>query len=216
MTDKLRAFKYKDLCTDEFTHTTIDVRDIDGILGYSITVCIQANKYTTEYVDKKIDEFLRWFKNDLETFTEKELDDYKEMFLKSRLHDKANLEDEVERNWEVIVKCTYIFGFHEQEILALKKINVNKLREWLADHILNESNFRKLSLHIVGSISKKAKYIHLEYINDDNQQYKPNKNHCITEVGDYKKKLFMFPTKHSNKFSSEHVICNTFNSDLIA
>ncbi|EGI58332.1 Nardilysin [Acromyrmex echinatior] len=205
MTDKL----HKRLRTDKFIYITIDVRDDDGILGYSITVCIQASKYTTEYIDKEIDEFLRWFKNDLEKLTEKELDDYKEIFLKSRLHDNANLEDEVERNWEVIVKCTYIFDFHEQEILALKKINVNKLREWLADYISNESNFRKLSLHIVGSIPKKTKYVHLEYINDDNQQYKTNKNHYITKVGDYKKKLFMFPTNVRTNFSSEHVVCNT-------
>ncbi|KYM87526.1 Nardilysin, partial [Atta colombica] len=210
MTHKL----HEGLRTDKFIYITVDVRDIDEILGYSITVCIHADKCTTEYVDKKIDDFLRWFKNDLEKLTEEELDLYKEMFLKSRSHDDANLEEEVERNWKVIVKRTYIFDFHEQEILALKKINVNKLREWLADHISNESNFRKLSLHIVASIPKKAKYVHLEYINDDLQQYKPNKNHYITKVKDYKKNLFMFPTKCSNK-SSQSTEYVTHINDLI-
>ncbi|KYN33453.1 Nardilysin, partial [Trachymyrmex septentrionalis] len=192
------------LPTEKFGSTTVDVTDVNGILGYFITIRVRADRYTTEYIDKRIDQFLRWFKNVLEMFTEKELDVYKEMFLKSKSHDlnhKANLEDEVERNWEVIVKCTYIFDFHEQEILALKKINVNKLKEWSADHISDESNFRKLSLHIVKS-QKEAEYVHLEHINDDYQQYKPNhyiKNHYITNVEDYKKKLVIFPTKRSNK-----------------
>ncbi|XP_018370249.1 PREDICTED: nardilysin-like [Trachymyrmex cornetzi] len=197
MDDKL----LEGLRMDKFAFPIVQVRDINGILGYSITVYINAGEYTTEYVDKKIDKFLKWFKNDLEKITEEELDVYKEMFLKSRPQDDANIENAVERNWKEIVKRTYIFDFHEQEILALKKINVNKLREWLADHIPNGCNFRKLSLHIVGTIPKKAKYVYLECINGDHQQYKPNKNHYITKVEDYKKKLFMFPTKRSNKSS---------------
>ncbi|KYN33454.1 Nardilysin [Trachymyrmex septentrionalis] len=196
----IMEFKSREhLHTDKFTYTTVAIKDVNGILGYTINICINEDTYTTEYVDKKIDHFLRWFKNYLEMLTEEELDVYKKMFVKLRSHDNANLEHEVERNWKVIVKQTYIFDFHEQEILALKKINVNKLREWFADHISNESNFRKLSLHIVGPISKKAKYVHLEYINDDYQQYKPNKYHYITKVEDYKKKLVIFPTKRSNK-----------------
>ncbi|KAG5310113.1 NRDC protein, partial [Acromyrmex insinuator] len=144
-----------------------------------------------------IDEFLRFFKNDLEKLTEEELDVYKEIYLKSRSHEDDNFEDE--ENWYQIIDHNYIFDFHEQEILALKDINVKKLSEWLADYTLNGSNFRKLSLHIVGNIPKKAKYVNLEYINDDHQQYKLNKYHYITNVEDYKKKLFIFPTERSNK-----------------
>ncbi|KYN14346.1 Nardilysin, partial [Trachymyrmex cornetzi] len=195
MADKL----HEGLPVNKFTHATVNVKAYNGIVGLLITVSTQAHKYTTEYVDKKIDEFLRWFKNDLEKLTEEELDGYKEMFLKSKLHDDANLKDEVERNWKEIVNSTYIFDLHEQEILALKKINVNKLTEWLADHTSKGSNFRKLSLQVVGAIPKTAKYVGLEYVNDDHQQRKPSKYHYITKVEDYKKKLFMFPTKRSFK-----------------
>jgi len=94
MDDKI----HEGLLVDKFIHTIVDVRDIHGILGYYITICTETDKYTTAYVDKKINEFLRWFKNDLEKLTEEELDVYKEMFLKSRSHDKTDLEDEVERN----------------------------------------------------------------------------------------------------------------------
>jgi len=197
MNDKI----YEDLFLHNFIYIKINFSDVNGILGYSITTSAQAYQYTTEYLDKKIDEFLRWFKNIMEQLTEKELDVYKERFLKSRSYDDANLEEEAERNWKEIMTCTYMFDLHEQEILALKKINVNKLREWLADHTLNGSNFRKLSLHIVGTIPKKAKYVDLQYINDDHQQYKPTKYHYITKVEDYKKKLFIFSIKRSNKSS---------------
>ncbi|XP_012064300.1 PREDICTED: nardilysin-like [Atta cephalotes] len=192
---------HEDLLLHKFIYTKINFSNVNGILGYFITICAQAYQGTTEYLDKKIDEFLRWFKNIMEELTEEELDVYKEMFLKSRSYDNANLEEEAERNWKEIITCTYIFNLHEQEILALKKINVNKLREWLADHTLNGSNFRKLSLHIVGVIPKNVKYVHLEYVNDDHQQYKSNKYHYITKVEDYKKKLFIFSIKHSNKSS---------------
>jgi len=182
-----------EVLADKFD-ATVDIVNYYGILGYSITVCTQAHKYTTEYVDKKIEEFLRWFKNDLEKLTEEELDVYKERFLKSRSHDDVKIENE--RNWYQILCQTYVFNLHEQEILALKNINVKKLREWFADHTSNGSNFRKLSLHIVGTIPKKAKYVDLKYIND-HQQYKPTKYHYITKVENYKKKLFIFPTKCS-------------------
>ncbi|KAG5305857.1 NRDC protein, partial [Pseudoatta argentina] len=189
--------KLGEVLADKFEHATVNVVNYYGILGYSITVCTQAHKYRTEYVDKMIEEFLRLFKNDLEKLTDEELDVYKGMFLNSKSHNDVNIEDE--ENWYQILHHTYIFHLHEQEIHALKDINVKKLCEWFADHTSNGSNFRKLSLHIVGTIPKKAKYVNLEYINDDHQQYKLNKYHYITKVEDYKKKLFIFPTDHCNK-----------------
>ncbi|KAG5339027.1 NRDC protein, partial [Acromyrmex heyeri] len=187
--------KLDEVLANEFEHATVDLVNYCGILGYSITVCTQAHKFRTEYVDKMIDEFLRLFKNHLEKFTEEELDIYKEIFLESRSHDY--IEDE--EIWYQILHHTYIFHLHEQVIHAIKDINVKKLCEWFADHTSNGSNFRKLSLHIVGTIPKKAKYVNLEYINDDHHQYKLNKYHYITKVEDYKKKLFIFPTERSNK-----------------
>ncbi|XP_018350451.1 PREDICTED: nardilysin-like [Trachymyrmex septentrionalis] len=195
MNDKL----YKASPVYKFNRAAVDVVESNGTLGYSITVYTQAHKYTTEYADKKIEEFLRWFKNDLKELTEKKLDVYKETFLKSRSHDDGDIEDE--RYWFQILYHTYIFNLHEQEIVALKNINVKKLREWFADHTSDGNNFRKLSLHIVGTIPSKEKCVNLEYINDDHQQRKPNKYHYITKVEDYKKKLFTFPIKYSNKSS---------------
>ncbi|XP_011050760.1 PREDICTED: uncharacterized protein LOC105143897 [Acromyrmex echinatior] len=167
----------EDQSFEKFWYTNVNFRNINGILGYSITVYTQ---YTIEYIDRTIDRFLNEFKNDMEELTEKELDVYKETFLKSRSFDDANLEKENERNWKEIITCTYMFDLNEQEIHALEKINVNKLREWLADHTMNGNNFRKLSLQVVGTTPKKAKYVNLTNINDD-YQYNPNRYHYITK-----------------------------------
>ena len=40
------------------SYASCDLRNINEILGYSIIVYTQANKYTTEYVDQRIEEFL--------------------------------------------------------------------------------------------------------------------------------------------------------------
>ena len=60
MDDKL----YK-IFADKFD-ATVNVVNYYGILGYSITVCIQADKYITEHVDQRIEKFLKSFNKILE------------------------------------------------------------------------------------------------------------------------------------------------------
>jgi len=74
-----------------------DLIDVNGILGYCITVCTQANKYTTEHVDQRIEEFLKSFNKILETFTQEELDDVKEVLRKFK---KSGIKEEG-RNWSI-------------------------------------------------------------------------------------------------------------------
>ncbi|EGI70965.1 Nardilysin, partial [Acromyrmex echinatior] len=106
ISDIMRDKLHEELA-DKFEHATVNVVNYYGILGYSITVCTQAHKYRTEYVDKMIDKFLRLFKNDLEKLTEEKLDVYKEKFRKSRSHDDIKFEER--ENWHQILDHTYIF-----------------------------------------------------------------------------------------------------------
>ncbi|XP_018310444.1 nardilysin-like [Mycetomoellerius zeteki] len=132
-----------------------DLIDVNGILGYSITVCTQADKYTTEHVDQRIEEFLKSFNKILEAFTQEELDDVKEVLRKFKQSGRR----EEGRNWSIwkeITKLQYMFDRHEREALAIKNIKINDLREWYAKHTLNGSNFRKLSIHVVGTDLKES------------------------------------------------------------
>ncbi|XP_011685956.1 PREDICTED: nardilysin-like [Wasmannia auropunctata] len=187
------------------------LRDVNGILGYTITVHTQADKYTTEHVDQRIEEFLRTFNKSLEEFSEEELDDVKEALRKLKQCADIDLEEEVDRNWREITKWQYMFDRLEREVLAIKDIKINGLREWFAKHTANGSHFRKLSVHVVGtdpkesahkeandtaeeSHRKKAQYFALEYISPigDQAQKDAGVNH-ITNVEDYKKDLYVYP-----------------------
>ncbi|XP_018339275.1 PREDICTED: nardilysin-like [Trachymyrmex septentrionalis] len=137
---------------ENLSYVSCDFRDINGILGYSITVYTQADKCTTEYVDQRIEEFLNSFRIVLEQFSEKKLDDVKEGLRTSKQHDDAEiLKNRVNRDWSEITKQKYMFDRCEKETLAIENININKLREFFRRHTLNGSSFRKLSVHVVGT-----------------------------------------------------------------
>ena len=72
---------------EKFSYVSCDFRDINGMLGYSITVYTQADECTTEYVDQWIEEFLNSFQIVLEQFSEKKLDDVKEGLMFGPDHD---------------------------------------------------------------------------------------------------------------------------------
>lgn len=131
-------------------------RDDNEILGFSITVHIEAHKYTTEHVDQRIEEFLKSFTNMLNVFSQEELDIVKQTLITRDLEQCTSIEFmkyEVDKNWSEITKQHYMFHRFEKKMLATMNIKINELREWFT-YALNESNFRKLSLHVVGTDPK--------------------------------------------------------------
>lgn len=126
-------------------------QNIYGILGYSIIVQTQTDKYTTEHVDQRIEEFVKSFNKILKDLWEEEFDCVKEALRKEKQCADIDLNEEVTRNWNEITTWQYMFDRLEREVLAIKNIKINDLREWTEKHTLNGSNFRKLSIHVVGS-----------------------------------------------------------------
>ncbi|KYQ60244.1 Nardilysin [Trachymyrmex zeteki] len=186
----------------QFNYVSCNFRDINGMLGYSITVYTQADKFTTESVDQQIEEFLNSFKIVLEQFSEKELDDVKEGLRILKQHnDSKSLKNEIKRNWSEIMKQQYMFDRCEKEALALENININKLREWFGRHRQNGNSFRKLSVHVVGTDSKEtavkaknreAAYFFWEYILND-MQHMSATDHRIIDIEAYKKGRVVYP-----------------------
>ncbi|KYN41278.1 Nardilysin, partial [Trachymyrmex septentrionalis] len=186
---------------EKLSYVSCDFRDINGILGYSITVYTQADKCTTEYVDQWIEEFLNSFRVVLEQFSETELDDVKEGLRILKQYDDTDiLKNQVDRNWSEIIKQQYIFDRCEKEALAIENININKLREFFGRHTLNGSNFRKLSIHVIGTPKEVAvnaknlkhpEFSMKEFIIDDSQHDSAT-NHYITDVNYYKNTLHYF------------------------
>ncbi|KYN37994.1 Nardilysin [Trachymyrmex septentrionalis] len=176
---------------EKISFVSCNLRDINGMLGYSITAYTQAEKYTTEYVDQLIEGFLNTFSIMLKQFSEKKLNDIKERLRILKQYDNAELLNEVNRNCSEITKRQYMFDRCEKEALAIENVNINMLREWFGT--LNASNFRKLSIHVVGTDPKEItvnaenrrydEYSTTEFIIDDTQC---KDGHHITDVDTYK------------------------------
>ncbi|KYN41293.1 Nardilysin [Trachymyrmex septentrionalis] len=135
---------------EKLSYVSCDFRNINGVLGYSITVYTRTDKCTTEYVDQRIEEFLNSFRIVLEQFSEKKLDDVKDGLRISKHHDDTEiLKNRVNRNWSEITKRQYKFDRCEKEALAIENINTKKLKTFFRKHTQNR--LRKLSIHVVGA-----------------------------------------------------------------
>ncbi|XP_012218457.1 nardilysin-like [Linepithema humile] len=184
------------------------LRDIYGILGYSVTVHTQADKYTTDHVDKRIEEFMKSLDKILQETTEEELESLKETLRKMKQCADIDLEEEVSRNWIEITRWQYMFDRLERETLAIKNIKIDELRQFVAKYMLKGSSLRKLSVHVVGTDPKqnatdnvdedreKTEYS-LEYITDDQQHVK---SLIVTDIDAYKKLLSTFPVSEEINF----------------
>ncbi|KYN15626.1 Nardilysin [Trachymyrmex cornetzi] len=158
---------------------------INGVLGYFITVSNDANKCTTEHMDQQIETFLQLFNRILEGFQETNLNYFKKRLIAKKLNQYFDntLSEEVDRNWIEIITGKFVFDRYEREMLVVKDIEINDLKECFAEHTMN------------GIEDPKTEHFTLEYIDDDQQEIE---DHSIVDVEDYKKNLYMYPLKAKN------------------
>ncbi|XP_046617809.1 nardilysin-like [Neodiprion virginianus] len=131
------------------------MRDTFGILGYSITVCTQADKFTTEHVDERIETFIKSFLKVLNKMSEKELNNIKVALVKLKQCVDLHLKEEVNRNWAEITSRDYMFDRQDKEISAVNSTKIVELRKWMENHVLGGNNLRKLSVQVVGNPREK-------------------------------------------------------------
>ncbi|XP_043259344.1 nardilysin-like isoform X2 [Colletes gigas] len=193
-----------------------------NILSYSITVFTQADKYSTEHVDSRIEEFLKAFNKILEETSEKDLKAIQETLIRQKLYAPIHLGEEYSSNWAEITAGDYMFDRIENELIAIESIKIGELREWMAAHTMNGSNLRKLSVHVDGtpkSIDKEnnegaklqadrvdsnskvekvgnVKYP-LIYIPTTECQNDTCMAYYITNIEEYKKRLYTYPVTHT-------------------
>ncbi|XP_017877300.1 nardilysin-like [Ceratina calcarata] len=192
-----------------------------GILGYTITVYTQADKYTTEHVDNRIDSFLETFNNTLKEMLEKELNDIKDSLIRMKLCADVDLKEEVDRNWEEITSGDYMFDRIENELAVIKSIKIDELREWMNVHMIDGNSLRQLSVHVVGTAksddkgdngdveetseclisccpkkedSGNAKYTMMYVAKPEDSE---GASTSITNIQEYKNRLFCYPVVHT-------------------
>uniref|UniRef100_A0A8C9XCT4 Nardilysin convertase n=1 Tax=Sander lucioperca TaxID=283035 RepID=A0A8C9XCT4_SANLU len=123
-------------------------RNTSGVLGFSVTVETQATKFSTEFVEAKIEEFLASFGERLSGLSEDAFRTQVTALIKLKECEDAHLGEEVDRNWFEVVTQQYVFKRLNKEIEALKLFSQAELVSWFLEH--RNTNSRKLSVHVVG------------------------------------------------------------------
>lgn len=126
------------------------IRETHGILGYSVTVNAQAGKHTTEHVDSRIEAFLKQSQKILKKMSEKKFMQTKKDLIKVKKFVDVDLEDEVDRNWEEIVNCKYMFDRVKAEIEAIENLKIGDVRKWWDKHNIysKKESFKKLTVQV--------------------------------------------------------------------
>uniref|UniRef100_A0A673C557 Nardilysin-like n=1 Tax=Sphaeramia orbicularis TaxID=375764 RepID=A0A673C557_9TELE len=84
-------------------------RNTSGVLGFSVTVETQATKFSSEFVEAKIEEFLVSFGERLSGLSEDAFKTQVTALIKLKECEDAHLGEEVDRNWFEVVTQQYVF-----------------------------------------------------------------------------------------------------------
>ncbi|XP_011306829.1 nardilysin [Fopius arisanus] len=132
------------------------LRNTSGVFGYSVTVHTQADKFSVEFIDERIEGFLKSFNEILKKSTEKELEGIKQALIKVKQCADIHLKEEVTRNWGEITANHYVFDRLAKEVEMVSEIGLDELRDWLENHIIGGKNLKKLSVQVVGNDKSKS------------------------------------------------------------
>ncbi|KAK3870248.1 hypothetical protein Pcinc_024512 [Petrolisthes cinctipes] len=189
---------YHVFCTNHNTY---------GILGLSVTVNTQANKFSVSHVDKKIEAFLENFRNTMANMKDEELMELKETLTSMKQTIDLTLKEEVERNWSEITHGEYVFNRLKRQIELVKDITregaVTCLRTITERN--NNPTYRKLSVQVVGAANTdnqspptlehlpgKEEIVKLVEPSEENDKTLLS-HHYITDIPSYKHKLKVYP-----------------------
>ncbi|KAB7506989.1 Nardilysin [Armadillidium nasatum] len=134
-------------------HVYCTNRNTYGILGISITVNSQADKYSCTYVHERMEAFLKLFTENLKNISTEEMESLRETLKNFKLTVDITLKEEMDRNWGEIISEKYLFSRFDQQLPIIPTITLEEVCAYL-HKIANKSgnsDFRKLSVQIVGS-----------------------------------------------------------------
>ncbi|XP_063992103.1 nardilysin-like [Diachasmimorpha longicaudata] len=193
------------------------LRNTSGVFGYSVTVHTQADKFSVEHIDDRIEEFLKQFNETLKKSTEKDFEAIKEALVRMKECADIHLKEEVMRNWGEITSRHYVFDRIRKELEMISKVNLEEVRDWVEAHISGGKNLRKLSVQVVGNaksdkqggydereekILRKRHVVRYGGVVEYNLKFvtnlpgeKVNKmdDYYITDIEEFKQGLFVYP-----------------------
>ncbi|KAK3915014.1 Nardilysin [Frankliniella fusca] len=194
-------------------------RDTFGILGFSITVVSQFDRFTVDHVDSRIEAFLQTFMKELKKLKSPEFDEVLQSLIKLKQCTDLHLKEEVDRNWEEILNQDYIFDRKSREVEFLKDLKPAIIYKWFNSHVAcgNKSNFRKLSVQIEG-YSKSLKEDSASEPTKDVPADTEEVDECQSSQRNVPDKFELEFIKMSNMHSKEYFISdiNAYKKNLCA
>lgn len=177
------------------------VRDNFSILGFTISVNSQENKFHANDVEDRMEGFRREFLEDLINMSADDFNHVKESLIKLNLVIDQKLRDEVNRNWAEVTTEEYIFDRREKEVDALRNLTQSEFIDFYINLIDNPEYLKKLSVQIIGDSSVQGDennldeesenmpvQYSLEYLNENH-----NDVNTITSINEFRDNLFTYP-----------------------
>ncbi|XP_069175846.1 nardilysin-like [Procambarus clarkii] len=190
---------YHVFCTNHITF---------GILGLSVTVNTQANKFSVSHIDERIEAFLQEFMDTLSNMKQDELAELKETLTSMKQTIDLTLREEVDRNWSEIVNEEYVFNRLKRQIELIPNITHKSVMECIKHISSHKDNpgYKKLSVQVVGAANPqegsppslenlmgKSTVVQLLGPNEDSTDSNLSGDNFITDIVSHKKQLKLYP-----------------------
>ncbi|XP_005105938.1 nardilysin [Aplysia californica] len=128
-----------------------------GVLGFSVVVESQANRFSMKQVNEIITKFLLEFCRSLEEMSAEKVKDLIESQAVLRSSEDGDLFDESSRFWQEILKQSYLFNRMKLEFAALESITQGDLIDWCKNTLIADER-RQLSLMVEGCSKDKCQF----------------------------------------------------------
>ncbi|RWS11578.1 insulin degrading enzyme-like protein [Dinothrombium tinctorium] len=165
--------------------------DTNGIGGLKITVVYETKKYDCDFIDEKVENFIKQFGQKIEQMSKEQFANLVRSRIKCKSVPDLSLMEEVSRNWNEIVSQNHCFDRLKKEVTCLETISLSEFQRWSLHQMLQFPSRRKLSIQIVGNEAGEAK----ETLSNYNLQFTGynSKQYFIRNVDAFKKTLKTFP-----------------------
>eukprot|EP00479_Gromia_sphaerica_P008783 TRINITY_DN3490_c0_g1_i2.p1 TRINITY_DN3490_c0_g1~~TRINITY_DN3490_c0_g1_i2.p1 ORF type:complete len:328 (-),score=61.57 TRINITY_DN3490_c0_g1_i2:26-1009(-) len=125
------------------------VQNMSNILCYRVIV--QSSDKEVEYLNKRIERFLKQYRKELDEMSEEKFETSKDAVIKLILEKEKKLSETTQRFWSEIATRQYLFDRAQQEAETLRGLHLEDLKHFFDRYIaMNAPERRKFSSRSVG------------------------------------------------------------------
>lgn len=151
-------------------------KNINNVIGFKISIVSQEDKNSYKTIYDKIEDFLKnKFAEILNEMSEDEFESIKNSVIQKKTSADIELGEEIDRNWEEILKNNYVFDRPVKLAKAIEKLSLSDIQKFYEEKIKID-DLRELSVQVVGRSEDDTadriinNRIHLEMFEDENEE----------------------------------------------